>query len=391
MSTMQPVSSPAEMLRSALLALLCARLYSTAPDPALLPAADDREGWMQLVALAHSERVSPLVYLVLKDSQLCPPEALAALRGVYYNTLQHNTRLFGQVEQIAAVFQARGVGLIVLKGMALAESLYHNPGLRPVTDIDLLVRPADVPAAAEELARLGWQQSGEQFRGPQEDYRHELQFLRAGTPAALELHWGLFQPWFYKRVIPPDQLWGTARPLPQRGSAVLELGPEACLVYIAAHRMLQHSGGGGLLWLFDLALMAQDPALDWERVLADTRGWGLVLSVRPALAEIERVFGVRVPPRVTAALAKMRPGWQERYAYKRFVAGELSAAGIVFTMMLEMRGSRERARYLWQKVFPPAAYMLEHYHIRRRWLLPFYYPYRMLIGLRRQSSPRHRA
>jgi len=379
------------MLRSALLALLCARLYSAAPDPALLPAADDRERWMQLVALAHAERVSPLVYLVLKDSRLCPPEALSELRGVYYHTLQHYTRLFGQVEQIAAEFQARGVGLIVLKGMALSESLYHNPGLRPVTDIDLLVRPADVPAAAEELARLGWQQSGEPFRGQQEDYRHELQFLRAGIPAAVELHWGLFQPWFYKRVIPPDQLWGTARPLPQRGGAVLELGLEACLVYTAAHRMLQHSGRGGLLWLFDLALLARDPALDWDRVLAYTRGWHLVLSVRPALQEITRLFGVRVPQPVTAALADLRPSLQERYAFKRFVDGELSAAGISFTMMLEMRGGRERVRYLWQKAFPPAAYMFERYHIRRRWLLPFYYPYRMLIGLRRQSSPRHRA
>ena len=129
------------MQQDALLALLRARLRLAAPDVALLPAANDRQAWADLVELAHAERVSPLVYLVVKDGEYCPPEALAALRGVYYHTLQSNTRLLRMVSEIALAFQARGVGLIVLKGMALAESLYHNPGLRPVTDIDLLVRP----------------------------------------------------------------------------------------------------------------------------------------------------------------------------------------------------------------------------------------------------------
>lgn len=387
-----PIPWPQEKLGSVLAALLSAHLHGRALPSGSLPAPDDQDGWKQLVALAHAERVSPLVYLTLKDSDLCPPEALNALRGAYYSTVQANLRLTHAVEQIAAVFQSRGVGLIVLKGMAVSESLYHNLGLRPVTDIDLLVRPAEVVAAVDALRGLGWEQSmGEAFTDASRDYRHEIQLLHPALKSPLELHWGLFQPWFYKRVILPADLWGTARALRERGPGALELGPEASLVYAAAHWMLQHSGAGGLLWLYDLALMAQNPALDWERVLAYTRDWHLVLSVRPAMTAITRLFEAAVPTPVTAALAKMRPSRQEQYAYKRFVAGETSSAGVTLGLMFEIRGWREQLRFLWPKIFPPAAYMIERYRIRRRWLLPLYYPYRMWIGLRRQSPPRDRA
>lgn len=42
----------------------------------------------------------------------------------------------------------------------------------------------------------------------------------------------------------------------------------------------------------------------------------------------------------------------------------------------------ERWRFATATVFPSAPYMRRRYGVQHSWLLPFYYPYRWLRGLR---------
>ena len=57
-----------------------------------------------------------------------------------------------------------GVAATALKGAALHQLGLYEAGDRPMADIDLLVRPADVERAAELLASLGFQQTGESWK-----------------------------------------------------------------------------------------------------------------------------------------------------------------------------------------------------------------------------------
>src|SRR5690349_18102423 len=51
-----------------------------------------------------------------------------------------------------------GIAVAPLKGSLLATGYYAEPGLRPMNDLDLLVRPADEPRMLELLAGLGYRQ-----------------------------------------------------------------------------------------------------------------------------------------------------------------------------------------------------------------------------------------
>ncbi len=371
---------PDTPLYAVLCAILAARID---PARALPPLPEDGETWRALLALAHAERVSPLVYLSLKDQPGCPADILANLRGVYYNTARYNTQLFHALDATLARLSAAGVDVILLKGAALAESLYANPALRPVTDVDLLVRPGQVLAALNALRAGGWTVGpGEPLQDVARDYRHELALTHPGFPTTLELHWALLQPRHYKRRAHLDALWSSARSLPIRAGGALELGPEASLIYLSAHWMLQHSGKG-LLWLYDIALTTAvyAGAIDWERLLAWAQDWRLVLSARAALRGAARQLGAPIPADVLARLERMRPSLPERYVYARFVDGMLPPAGVMLAQALEMHGGRRRLGYILREVFPPRAYMIERYHIRRAWLAPLYYPYRLLVGL----------
>ncbi|MSP25170.1 MAG: hypothetical protein EXR75_08400 [Myxococcales bacterium] len=56
---------------------------------------------------------------------------------------------------IGAALDQRGLAALVVKGAALAETAYPHPWSRPMSDIDLVVRPAELDATLAALAKLG--------------------------------------------------------------------------------------------------------------------------------------------------------------------------------------------------------------------------------------------
>lgn len=89
-----------------------------------------------------------------------------------------------------------GVETVVLKGGALANTLYPDPGERAMGDIDLLVAPDRAEEARRALTAAGWRRDEEGY--PEAAYRrhYHLPPLRdeGGSGAALEIHTGLLLP-----------------------------------------------------------------------------------------------------------------------------------------------------------------------------------------------------
>jgi hypothetical protein len=56
---------------------------------------------------------------------------------------------------LAPALAAEGVPWLVVKGAALAHTLYADPAERPLADLDIRVRPADYEATKRALARAG--------------------------------------------------------------------------------------------------------------------------------------------------------------------------------------------------------------------------------------------
>ncbi|GHD40227.1 hypothetical protein GCM10017083_03300 [Thalassobaculum fulvum] len=82
-------------------------------------------------------------------ADLVPPDPSEAADAAF-----RRLQLARQVETLAAL-RAAGIEVLAIKGHEAAR-LYDPPSLRILGDLDLLVRPADAPAAAGALARLGF-------------------------------------------------------------------------------------------------------------------------------------------------------------------------------------------------------------------------------------------
>jgi hypothetical protein len=155
----------------------CARLI---PDPeqdlALSRLVAETDCWTDFSKSAEYHGITPLVYTHLSRLQgmaACPvlPELrVLALRHRLYS----NARIVALLEIIKALNYAN-IKHVILKGMALSHIIYAAPELRPMSDVDILVRKRDAYEAQHIVRNLGFQPAGLHIESLHE--HHHLQML----------------------------------------------------------------------------------------------------------------------------------------------------------------------------------------------------------------------
>ncbi|MEW5736897.1 MAG: nucleotidyltransferase family protein [Thermodesulfobacteriota bacterium] len=108
----------------------------------------------RLCTFAASQGVAGLLFEVLKAGGT--PEIPACLERAYYAAAARNTLHIHALARLEKALAGSGVQVMALKGAALLFSAYPDPGLRPMEDLDLLVRPEDRTRFATLLAGLGY-------------------------------------------------------------------------------------------------------------------------------------------------------------------------------------------------------------------------------------------
>ena len=234
---------------------------------------------------------------------------VAAARGWFRHLLGA-----GELRAWLAAFEGVAIPVIPLKGPLLAEALYDDPGLRPFTDLDLLVRTRDVPRAVGLLATRGYR-ALEHERPIAYELAHATAacFVPAGsatTSLPVDLHWGLvgFPAGATPRALDTEEVWTRAVTEERWGRPVLQLCREDLLLYLALHLAVHHPLDG-LPWQRDVALLIRRDGRDlaWERVTERARRWGVAGAAYFALRLVEDRFAPGVPASVFARLRPRGP------------------------------------------------------------------------------------
>ena len=106
------------------------RLRRVVPDPAAVRGAIRPDlDWAYLVRAAHAHRVTPLVYRTLAACPgAVPPAALDRLREAYHATARRNLALAGELVQLLAALDARGVRRHPVQGAGPGRDRPRQPG-----------------------------------------------------------------------------------------------------------------------------------------------------------------------------------------------------------------------------------------------------------------------
>ncbi len=341
--------------------------------------------WQALYDLAEQERVAGLLYDAARSHALCPPAIQRRLHDfAAYTAVQNRMRLAALGDALDDL-AAAGVPAILLKGAALLEAFYSHPPLRPMVDLDLLVRKADAATALAQLTAAGYRAVD---LGPHAHstltFENEILLIGPGPQAAmLEVHWSLFDSPHHQARIPEAWLWQSARPLHAAGRPALILGDEAQLLHLCGHLALHHAGQPDLLWLHDVAevLHHVHRRIDWDLTLAQAQACDLSLSLRQTLLQVVALWSAPAPAWVLDRLAALPASAAEERLITARARGPQPVRQRFWADLQAQPGWKARIGYAWQHLFPAPAYMRRRYQIRHPALLPLAYPYRWGVGL----------
>lgn len=304
--------------------------------------------------------------------------------------IRHQLVLGRTIEGLESI----GVQAVVLKGSALAYSLYPTPALRARGDTDLMI-PLEARQRVDSLLNaLGYQcssgVSGE-FISYQASYMLDAV---DGSSHILDLHWKINNSELLSRLFTYEELRDAAVALPNLCPHALGTSRVHALLLACMHRSTHkqnpyyvdgqaHHDADRLIWLYDIHLLAGVlTGKEWTEFIRLANEKGLRAVCLEGMQNSQLCFRTEYPESVLHALASTG-------------APEAPAA------YLEMRKLRQQwvdfcalgnlgrqLRYLQELFFPRGAYMREKYATSAcRWL-PWLYLRRAASGLAKSLGNR---
>lgn len=275
--------------------------------------------WERFKDLIIYHDLTPFTYSVLKDfNSFLPKDLREFLKNNYYCVLVRCQRLWQEFLRISMAFQQMGIMLLPIKGMALLYDIYSYKPIRPMTDLDLLVKEEDLPKAELIFCELGYRK---ELYGLEEEYWRKNQchiaFYKKEEEKApfVELHWSLDFKRENRNILP--KLWERIREINVDGKTIKLLSPEDTLFSLALH----NRRFGKTLCLknvYDLILLLNKHAsgFGWDYVLNQSRKYGICSTLFFILYQANLLLGLKLPKYVWRELDL--PTWKRRII-QRFI------------------------------------------------------------------------
>ncbi len=270
-----------------------------------------------MVARALACNLAPLLFYNLRhDGRLdqVPPAARECLSAEYYASVRRHLLFEAELQPVLVALLAQGITPVLLKGIVLAETTYPDTGLRPMADVDLLVKPADLPGIVRVLQPLGFG-GADSLAADHDFFNGELSFAKGAHQEmlTLEFHQDLVHSWNFTAPLALDTagFWQRTQPLVITDQPVKQLALEDMLLHLCLHRAMHH-GFTGLPGYVDITWSVHrwQDQIDWAALTARARGLQASTAVFVALQLAHDLLGAAVPPAVLAALAP--PAWRQR-------------------------------------------------------------------------------
>jgi hypothetical protein len=261
----------------------------------------DTSHWDYLLERSSSHRITPLVYYTLQTFGLLayfPDEVRADMQKIYLESLASNLAYFEELNAILEKCRVENLEMMVLKGPVLAQSLYEDHGLRPFTDIDILVKRNDMAACRQCMEALGYRICED---NRPLDFYDKYHFHHVYTKQTdfmnftVEIHWDLFSPHSSIRFDLPS-LWENKITLSTNKAHINTLSWDDHFLYLCALYCIT-DGFSSLLQLYDLALIARTKLTNhsWNAIENQCERLGIKHVVRCCIQLIEALSGEPLP------------------------------------------------------------------------------------------------
>lgn len=339
----------------------------------------------------------------LSEADQVPQTVLERLRAAYLQIAAMGMQNLAHLKVLAEALSESGVQMIALKGAALIEKVYGDPGLRPLSDVDIMVRERDWQVIRGVLRKLGYNPVEKDFaelppKLTKHDIQAHIQYL-SSSGICLEFQFDLFT--LGIGMLDVEGVWNRAREVEIGGAKMLALGPEDELLQLTVHA--NRHGYARLKWLVDIAeTLRQEDGLDWDLLISLAKREQLQTSVYSTLVHIEELFGLQLIDKEKKEKLKPR-GYQMalwKAVWPRKSREEFEGRyedGICFYFyrpfcgwnivnLLLMGRVRDKLAYQARWIAPSLTWMSKTYNTSKSLSLLKYYPVRLVNSSKKKRA-----
>jgi len=193
--------------------------------------------WFKL--MKFGDKLIPYVYITLKkypEYFSIPKNISSILAFKYLFTVQNNNKINRETRELAQAFNNAGIDYVVIKGAALLWTVYSNDqGLRPMNDIDILIKKKDIPICEDIITNHRGFKKMDSTKFGTADHnaihnapaKHPFHHEYVKEQIEVELHWDIGNPGHYTSIV--DKLMTNFSEIVIDGISVRVQNPEYAL------------------------------------------------------------------------------------------------------------------------------------------------------------------
>jgi hypothetical protein len=342
--------------------------------------------WEYFRVLANVHGVAALVWHNLEKHNLTaaiPGEVSVILRQSLLKSLSRNTFNTESLTDALWLLNAENIRTVLLKGMALENSVYGNTGLRQMSDVDILISKEDCMRARNILMQNGYESL------PVKSLFHKLiladtgkhlpSLLKNGT--SVEIHHELFGG---KNKALTTMFYETSFEIDFRGEKARIPQPQIFFLYLVKHLYLHEMNNESQLRLYtDLVVLLEKY---YEEILTPDL---LILASDSGMKEI--LANHLEPLRIFWKISF--PGWMNEFITKNLNPDYLNKFRFFLKspkdnppldkslfyrqVVADIPGLHRRILFVLGDIFPSVRFMKNRYKCTSTWRVLLYYPHRI--------------
>ena len=340
-------------------------------DPPVIRDID----WNIFLKKARNEGVSPLVFSRLPglaEHYDIPEYVAEELKKDYYLSATKNALIFEELKKVLGLFNQSKLQIIVMKGAALAETIYGNLALRPMSDIDLLVKKEDLHQVDELLKKLGYSPADRSVDDVDftSTYLTTLDYRNsAKNSPSFHIHWHFVNSTIpnesYINHIKMDDIWQDAVKTNIADIETWVMSPHHLIIHLSEHALRVTHSLSKLSYFCDIdkAINYYGKDLDWNLLVRDTIRFNLNKMVYTTLYFSRYFIKAEVPKDVLLKLKPKRFSIPEKI-FMRKTAENKRTPGMSYLIHLSMnKGLAKKLKFMVRTLFPPKDILAQRSYI----------------------------
>jgi hypothetical protein len=201
--------------------------------------------------------------------------------------------LFHETGALLGALHHAGIDTLLLKGAALAVLDYPDPMLRPMSDVDVLVRESDATRALAVMRSAHWTSAAAPVDLVMR-FQHAT-VLTNERGGSVDLHWRML--WKGRQPLDgDDEFWTRSLPMNFADMATRALSAEDRLLHVCVHG-LEWNPMLPIRWVADAAMIIRrhGAVLDWDLLVARAGSRRLSLPTADALTYLRDHHQLQIP------------------------------------------------------------------------------------------------